>query len=759
MSQVSILESPYEVAFSRNPVVFKFKVNPFTEAEINSRLRVQVEVYMESTGWAGDYKQIWSGFTYPNNQGIAEIDLQTVLDAQLTFYTPPLKYNQFFKCTGQYAGYYIKYFLIDNQNALTSPVIADGTLVAKGGISKEQHQGNVFFTDNIVTQKQPLHWRGEPDKLRLNERKWLYFMMPFHNSQTSEMELEITLHLATGGSITYADLIENFFLNTWEVACVPIHLDALNIYSHVAPGTVIKAVSFYIFGDQYDVATYRYEVDHRPIQDVDNLYYRNSLGGIENQPVLGLKEYNTDVEKRSQSTSQQAQWLNGIKIQSQQADFWSAETPSTKGNTGFLNIKQLKRLRDMLLNHEVFQILNKRIRPLYINTKQASLYSNKEKLHNLEIEYQPAYNDRNFTADDTIAFNDSCPAVEFFQATQKVAMHVSCEWKLPAGYNLIQISILKSGNWTDYNLQGNNGSADIKIHTNWTWNTNIPISIKARVICNTRGAGDYGPYTNVTVLSIKSELNPVAVDDIADVGARAFSPRILQLNNNKLQLLANDITSNLGIGTLGFLSFCNSLGGFSSISKNGAGLSYNNITKEVTYSPTAGSLATLTQDEFWYRIFENFPGNSLTSNIAKVIVPLSGQIPPVYVRRVRSNERKQQFGYGIFNAYKMDEVIADYHLKFYSDAALTTPVDVTGFGLVIAWTDDIEVIDMNSLGVVVNTTNSTGGPYTINAIGTSMLFRKNYYDRKWNGATDEITDKHTDAAPTSGTGNWIPIGW
>lgn len=764
MYQLSILESPPNITFSRNPIIFKFKINPFTQANINNRLRVQVELYMESSGYTGDYKHVWTGFAFPNAQGFAEIDLQSVIDPQLTFFTPPLKYAQLFKCTGQYTGFYIRYFLIDNVDTATTPVSTTATTVAKGGISKEQFQGNSFFTDNIITNKQALHWDNAPNKIRPTEHKWLYFMLPFHTIPVSELSLEVTLYFSGGGSTTYNTQHSYIFVYQGEIMCAPIHLDALDTTGRIPVGQQITSVLIYVFNDGAVVTQYQYDIDHRPILNAQTLYFRNSLGGIETLSILGVKEFNIDVEIQQATQAPIIALLNGEQIQRQQADYWSAHTPSTKANTGFLPLAQIKHLSDMLLSHQVFQILTKRIRPIYINSKQATLYTNTDKLYNLAIEFQHALNDKNYTAENLIAYDDTCPAVDYFNAAQTLGRHVTVEWKIPTGYDQIHVhlDIVGQSPGHDYNFLGNSGTRHIEIPGLAHLNNSEDIIIKARVVCNPVAPGDYGAYTPDASLTIHSEVTAVAMPDVADVGPRALAARELQLDNQILDLLHNDYENNLGAGELEFWKFKDAAGADATTSANGAGLSYNVSTKAVTYSPTPASVANMEEDYFFYQIIENWlppHGGGRFSNIAKVTVPIAGQIPPIYVQLVRTNERRQQFGYGLFNAYKLDEVIADYYVKFYADAALTTPIDVSGYGITISYNKKITVIEQNSVGVVINTTDSTSGPYSKAASGASMLLIKNHYNRKWNGATHEITDTRPVADPSSGAGNWTPIGW
>lgn len=81
MPQLSLINSPYEVCFSRNPVVYRFKVTPYGSEEIALNTQVAVSLYIESLHYSNLFTEVKRVALVPDAQGFCSIDWSNLIDA------------------------------------------------------------------------------------------------------------------------------------------------------------------------------------------------------------------------------------------------------------------------------------------------------------------------------------------------------------------------------------------------------------------------------------------------------------------------------------------------------------------------------------------------------------------------------------------------------------------------------------------------------------------------------------------------------
>lgn len=488
MATITVIKTPYEISFSRNPILWSFKVTPFTTTDINNRTRLVVSLMVETEFNSGNFEAAWEGVEYPDASGFVTIDLSAVLDTRLEFYVPNSQYVKFHRCKKQIKRYYISYSLRDNDGQMMVPIDTIKYYVAKGGLAKDQWHRDQYFSTNILLAHSPLH-NIEPyehQKLRTDEPKWLFFMMPASNS--TYLKLTITPQNELGALLAYDMLEQNINASKWEILCVPIDYTTLDLENNIAPGNICTFFSIAINDDTNQlIQTVSFRMDHRPMYDPVYLLYRNSLGGLDTQSFLGEKDFELDIVKSKAEIVQLSDYLNAFNMQFEAFTSKSFRSQKTKGNTGWINKNTTDRLIDMFLDKQVYTPSGVKLLPVQIDTKSATLYKDVTKLYNLTLEWALAWMDENFTLRNTVAQGNTCPAVFYFLATQVYGGKLHLVWKLEADWDKIEVQYIVDGVTNTITLAGNTGETDIVIDNPAT-GANHNVKVKARTVCNDEAA-------------------------------------------------------------------------------------------------------------------------------------------------------------------------------------------------------------------------------------------------------------------------------
>ncbi|MBK6820246.1 MAG: hypothetical protein IPG85_11920 [Bacteroidetes bacterium] len=713
------------MSWSRNPILFSFKVNPFNVNDINNRTKVQFALMVETFFNSGIYVAAWRATEYPDANGFATIDLSPILDTQLEFYVPNKQYVKFHRCKKQVKKYYLSYSIQDNDGTLTVPADTSIFYVCKGGLSKEQWHRSEFFANNILLQHNALI--NIPDfefqDLRTDEPKWLYFMLPANASTYLKLLVSLVFNGALGP--TYDMLEQNLTGYKWEIFCVPVDYDTLDIEANTTPGDITTFYTVGVFDDTNQlVSNVGYKLDYRPMYEALYLLYRNSLGGLDTQSFLGEKDFDIEVQKSKAEIVQLTDYLNAFNMQYESFTLKSFRAQKTKANTGWISKNTTDRLIDMFLDKQVYSPLGNKLIPVQIDSKSATLYKDVTKLYNLTLEWALAWMDENFTLQNTVTQGDTCPAVFYFEASQVYGGKLHIVWKLEADWDKIEIVYIFDATTYTITLAGNSGETDIFIQDPGT-GADKSVQVKARTVCNDEVAPlSYGPYTSISIINILVRMVPMAIDDTADETYRGIGTRILQRLGANMLIAGNDLV--LNGGTYVFESFFDDLFAVTAVSHNGANIVYN-VDGTISYSPTGGSLAITSEDYVLYRFKENIPVfGFLSSNYARIRIPMKGQVPKIYVRRAYHETDNGFIKYGFSNSYSMGYYKQDIWLQFFKDEACTIPIDVTSFGLQIKYNETTQINHYNyfgggTTGVVVNL-----GDTLVALTGLSTLIKPNY---------------------------------
>jgi len=737
MYTLQLLKSPHDIVFSRNPIQYQFRVVPFSISEVNARLRVVVAVFVETYFNSGVFEPVWSGSEYPNNRGIATIDIQSILNASLEWHTPNLNLKKFHRCKKQSKHAYIRYQLVDNNGNTTDEVNTDTFVAIKGGLANEEWHPSNFFTTNVAGRRQTLHYWHDQELLRADETKFLFFTL----LDPTEEKLIVNCNLRGNDTdivATYEAWEQPINTSYGEVFCIPFNLTTLDVAANLPPGDILRSIDLWIT----DATTAEFtniislKIDHRPFYEVNYLYFRNSLGGIDTQAIVGEKEFAVSIDARKAEVVKRSELLGLFNIQNELPVSYSHQNASTQGHTGWIPKVQLDKLRDLLLQKQVFELYGLRYRPLHLLTDKVQLWKNTDKLYNLAIECAQAFNDPNYSREYTLTQSDTCPAVDVFLLSQEKGGYVHFHWELPEGYDKIHIVYnIDGGADVDVYYLGNTGDADIRVFTSFAAVAPKNVIAKARVVCNDEIAPfSYGPYTTSQNIDIANFLLPIAIADAVDIEPRTNGARTLKQNGTELNFLLNDIPRNVG-ALSGIAGIYDAVGTPTGTSANGANMAVLAGGK-IQYYPTPASLLVTTEDNFYYKCQETLPGYGVVdSNLVKIVVPMKGQVPKVWVKYINTSDVTNSISFGIAGNYTEFDITKVIHLQFFADAACTIPIDTTGLGITIAYYEVTTVTVKNAIGNISSVTGpSLSASIPLLLVGSSMLFQSSLDWRKITGA-------------------------
>ena len=740
MYSIQLYRDPATNVFSRNPIPFSFRITPYTINTNAEALKVSIIVQFANNIGTPSFVNVWQGEITPDANGLCHIDISSIIDPLLKFYIPNLNIRKIQKADGQCGKFRISYFVTKGGETVSSVTTTHPYNVYKGGMSIEYHdKDSTYLNNQLIANSKAMHFHVPNEPIRWNEVKWLWFI---YADPTAFYNLYLSIYIETDipGIWDESEIFfQNMTLTQGQVYCVRTDLifsTYLINYNNLDDPYLARTCSLRIYTSNSQsgygpllLPAVHLTIDNRPFEHEKFLQYRNSLGALETQSILGEEEIGTSIQSANIELVPIANEIGNYVVENTIKMEYSTHNPTSKASTGWISKPNLQRLVDLLLNKESYLVHANRIIPIQINTGSIALYKNKDKLFNLTFDYSAAFDDENFSIENAINYAHACPAIDFFEVSQQYSGGLTITWKLP--YSLSQMQITYSGTSAGNPnisgtqiLNGNSGSVNIYLldtNTSTTYN----FTITARVVCDAEVApGSYGPLTTVNSFVLKSIIPPIANNDVADESPRNTTPRILQFNNADLNILNNDLPKT--IPEVEFYRFVTAAGALTTTSANGANISYLTGNK-IQYTPTGGSIAILAEDIIYYQCREAIGNVGMPytySNIASIRVPLTGQVYKVFVKMSLVNVYTQNVPYAQPtnpSGYTFDETIADVYLQFFTDSNFTIPIDVTFYGLILGynisheWTQYSGGVNMGT-GFTANV--STG---TAPLVGTSML--------------------------------------
>ena len=730
------IQQPHEITFSGCPIIYSFACAPYTYQERQQDVRISIRVEREVSDGAGIYTEIKNQLIYPDLGGMVSIDIASIIDAYLKYSTPRINLSAHMHVVSHSSRVRITAIVQKAGVIVGDPLITDPIIVIKGGLAYESFHFRNFFTDNIFTQKKPLHYFTGSETVRPTDKKFLYWM--YNRSGGDYPYIKVTFNLANGTTLSYTGSSSFVQAKEFDIICTPISLEQLKtdsgitvwpaaiasytveivITTFISTITLINPITFY--------------VDYRSWYNTTQLFYTNSVGGLDDIGILGETESQAEYES---TAAQQVTAPGGISqavLQAQNIN-WSSETEKFVGSTTFISKDKVNRLRDLLLSTNVYEYKNDQLVPVIINKKNVKFYSSKDSLFSLAIEWQHAFANQFYTPPGSIAADATCPDLLTFRVKQVARGTLQVMWAAPMPYDMVELVIDNGtpGDEVTLMLNSNSGSQYIDFPNLATYPSTLTVVCNARVVCNPFSDPiSYGPNSTVVLTAAGNSL-PVANDDIYTIQAGFTTAQVLVGS-----VLDNDYDPDGDAIEVDATSGGTTAGG--SFSIDAAGI--------ITYTPPS-ALYNGT-DTFYYACKDVI--NPSLADTAQVRIQV-GNITLGSSTYVKLIERNQQ---NIVNG-PLTETFGDFFLTFWADPAATIAkipspaiaVNVRNirektFGMVINW-----VIDTNTLDV-----------HTSIASNEKLVFSGQYYFMRVYSAPGSVTYKggRRYFAVEPGTG-YIPI--
>lgn len=174
---ITLLKTPYQLAFTGNPMPFVFAISPYRSIEKAQVIILQMRVLVEDSWQTDVFTEVHSQNIYPDNNGMVSVDIHTLIDPYLKWYTPrsTAAYGVVTEATEQRKRYKVSYLLQQNGFLVGATQESNVMIALKGGMSYENWQPVDFF--NAIQDGQPLHF---PTKNTITPSQPLFFwwLMP-----------------------------------------------------------------------------------------------------------------------------------------------------------------------------------------------------------------------------------------------------------------------------------------------------------------------------------------------------------------------------------------------------------------------------------------------------------------------------------------------------------------------------------------------------------------------------------------------------
>jgi hypothetical protein len=734
---------------------------PFTQSDVAMRRRIAAQLWVESFYGSGIFDVKWNAICSPNADGIATLDVSQALDGCLEFFTPNPQTIKFHRARKQSKRFYIRYWLEDLSGQIGTYVDTDITVCVKGGIALE-HDYESFISSNII-YGQTLHFWHEEELLREDEVKWISFVV--NSTLDAKLQPRVILTLEDGSSFSYYPFEQACSTQLGEIFHLPVSLASMDVANNIPPGadTLVKMEIEIWDNNVAFTEKIAFNIDYRFRYNVQYLYYRNSLGGIECQCLFGDKEFRQSILKRMAEQVRDVDIRGILNLSDERPITYSAQRPTRIVHTGFIPLKQLDKLRDLLLHPNAYERIGIKHRPLTVLTEQANLFATSDELYSMSIELATGYDDENYSPDDAVEQGVACPSVRVLSVSQQLGSFLNVYWELPPGYEDIEIEYAIGATTYTAEFIGNTGSANIQVQNNYL-SADVTCKVRARVICNNEVTPfNYGPYTLQESINISASLRPIANPDLLDELPRQLGTYILQVGGIEHDFLANDVP--LNVGALHSLIITDSVGASTSTSDNGATVTPLSGGR-IQYVPTSSSLLNNAIDRFYYccrELLLSVPTMFFaTSAPIAIEVAMQAQKPKIYAK-IRIEELNREYvKFGFLWLYKRAKITTNIFCDFYLDAACTIPANTTGLGYLLAWKQQAISNNVNNAGSITYTSTNYSAVSTLAISGTSIVIALGYESAliltpTLSGCLEVI--KKLIHEPASTVGDIVYVGW
>lgn len=398
---VFIIDEPYEVSWSRNPI--RYGIHTTTSLDVSG---IVIEVKLKFKTVENTFSDIITQSLAPDKEGNVFIDISFILDSLLKYQLPDLVSNTVEPIVLQKGFFYIDYREISSLNGNQGWNTTKDRIrtVIKGGLSNESWSRERFFTDYLPSHKMFLTWQESGYLASPKEILFLHFLSV--TSTFSQLSISVKVHYSDSAEILKSVLIgPDTGVNKYDIYIIPVGVEQLQLHL-LNPDKNIQWWEVTILQDSTLLTSpYRFIYDYRYFKDEVQFNFFNSLGGIDSIRIKGNWETThvrdvTEIERVSDPYA-----YNQNELPAEIDDNVFKERITWKGNAGFMNSKQQDRYRDLFLSRKRVAIFRGRWVNARILNKNTSLYNTAENLSNLPLEWSFGFDNVSYTP-DSVAFGN-----------------------------------------------------------------------------------------------------------------------------------------------------------------------------------------------------------------------------------------------------------------------------------------------------------------------------------------------------------------
>lgn len=501
--------------FSGNPLLYQWAIHPWNSSMAN--LNIYAIVSIEISGAV----VLKTTKIFPDENGLLTLDISSVADAQLRYFTPPPDLDRPLNATGQYDTVYVRPTLWNGEQQFTLTGSPDkGVALIKGGFQYEYTPPNDTYisspTSNPVVK--PLMNLNEKERVFKED---IFFSGFVVGNVANNRKINYVIRYLLGDNYLEATgtKFASFTPAANGVILFPAGYDQLGLQSLLPSGAIpieydlIVVQIVPITGDVTEI-TSTFKIDHRKFYNTKQLLYRNSLGGLQPLRLMGDIDFEAEYKGDVVNTVPPPSYIVQKNLLPAQARPWPEEQLKFSGNTGFLDQFEADRIRDFFLSREVYEVKDNRLVPVVVNKNSAKFYSNNDALIAIDIEWRPAFINHHYSP--VILPANTCPKPLSLAWRQSGDDQITVFWQLPFGFDYarVKITFVFDSSVQTFFVEGNSGSARIDFtRPGWaTTATNIVVSIET---CCGRylAAPSYSDVLALTASSLAPEFSIVALDD------------------------------------------------------------------------------------------------------------------------------------------------------------------------------------------------------------------------------------------------------
>lgn len=414
----TIKDRPYEINWSKNLIRYVLQTNTPLNT---SGLKIEVRLMFKSL--TDDLpRMLFTQPLTPDKNGVAYFHVDSILDPLLEHELPSLDSIAPQVIRRQSGQFFIHFRevteVIPNPAWDESEAASGGQMVIKGGLSYQRWQGPNWFTGYFQTTRPFMTWQESGRLAALDERMFLYFLMP--RAAAGQVSMDV--------KVVYTDRSEdNSVQAVLPGAPTKYSLFALTTGAtelalpELTPG---KSIWYYEISvtdeDGMLAAPFRYFIDYTQTYNKNRFNYVNSLGGVDSIRVLGEVEAVTKREYETASITPTLAYLDGNKLAPQQFIHAVKLTEEFSGNLGYLKHKAAEYLTDLMASPMVVELRFGRWWPVNITTDKVPVPKKGEELPNIPVDWTYGFVNTQFTPNYVdVGSLPTCPVVGGAAVTDK----------------------------------------------------------------------------------------------------------------------------------------------------------------------------------------------------------------------------------------------------------------------------------------------------------------------------------------------------